>query len=122
MEDGKIDVDTWSNALNNYIQKNGISTLAIVCHPRMSKDRFKRINTKCVYLKNTHTLGKTIGHNSTLLLYLKWLGCEIDLIEIKDCEIPKDFKNIIKMDLTKFKESYNFASKYEDLNLPRYIN
>ena len=48
VEDGKIDVDTWSNALNSYIQKNGISTLAIVCHPRMSKDRFKRINTKCI--------------------------------------------------------------------------
>lgn len=121
VEDGKLDVKHWANKINAILFELKIEKLMILCHPRTDITNYKYLNVTCEFFWDKFFSGPVIGHFSTFLLYLKWSGLRVMLLEIDELTIPKDFTAIMNAPYTEFKTKFRFVSSYSDLSLYKYV-
>lgn len=91
VEDGRLQKDVLVDALNDYIKVNRIKDMCILAHPRTDETIYSDVNCNIEFeYRNCFDI-KSIGHYSSLMLYLAENNVHVDIIGSDYIEIPGDF-------------------------------
>ena len=91
VEDGRLPRKVLITTLNKYIFDNNIQKLCILAHPRTDKSIYSKLACEISFEYNQCFNIPTIGHYSSLMLYLAENGLPVSIIGSDNIEIPEDF-------------------------------
>lgn len=116
VEDGRVSKKTLLKVLNEFIAKNQIEKLIILAHPRTDASIY--LGLKCMYeLEYKYCFNiKTIGHYSSLMLYLAENNIPVMVIGENIIEIPSNFSSQLVL------ASLGSSKKYTNIIAETYIN
>lgn len=112
VEDGRLDKASLIEVLNKYIHLNGVSKLCILGHPRTDESLYRDLDCEYFFEYNSCFAIPTIGHYSSLMLYLAENGVDVSIISSDRLEIPKDF--YIALDRSRFDHIKRYTNDKSD--------
>ena len=112
VEDSRLSTNTLINCLNKYIRANKIKRLCIISHPRTDRNVYSSLECDYEFEDDKCFVVPTIGHYSSLLLYLVENGIQVTLLSDEMINVPDDFVQRIKS--IKGGSSRLFSSKLTD--------
>jgi hypothetical protein len=91
VEDGRLPQKVLIATLNTYISDNDIRKMCILAHPRTDKSIYSKLECEISFEYDRCFDSPTIGHYSSLMLYLAENGIPVSIIGANSIEIPEDF-------------------------------
>lgn len=108
VEDGRLSQKILNATLNRYISNNSIQKLCILAHPRTDESIYTNLDCEISFEYGRCFNIPTIGHYSSLMLYLAENGVPVSVIGDEHIEIPEDFhEKLIQASETRLKQFTN---------------
>jgi len=91
VEDGRLSQKVLNATLNRYISDNDIQKMCILAHPRTDESIYSKLECEISFEYDRCFNIPTVGHYSSLMLYLAENGLPVSIIGSNNIEIPEDF-------------------------------
>ena len=116
VEDGRLSKKVLIDVLNKYVDEYSVKLLCILGHPRTDESIYHELNCEYVFEYNRCFEIPTIGHYSSLMLYLAENQVDVSIIGSDQIEIPQDFYDAIR------KSRYSGKKQYTNDRSETYLN